>query len=124
MLLLLQYTLIFSSVLLLVALGGCFSEHSGVINLGLAGIMAARDAAEEKYEASGAQPVVKHTNQGGNTNIVKNPVLVLVMELQAQALAYWRDLGLTPAGLKRIDEKAVKAQKKNTMAEAFKNIGI
>ncbi len=39
MLLLVQYTLIFSSVLLLVALGGCFAEHSGVINLGLEGIM-------------------------------------------------------------------------------------
>ena len=39
MTLLVQYTLIFSSVLLLVALGGCFAEHSGVINLGLEGIM-------------------------------------------------------------------------------------
>ena len=39
MLLLIQYTVIYASVLLMVALGGMVSERSGVINLGLEGIM-------------------------------------------------------------------------------------
>ena len=37
MTLLLQYTLIFASVLILVALGGCFAEHSGIMIMGALG---------------------------------------------------------------------------------------
>ena len=35
-------------------------------------------------------------------------MLVMEMDLNAQALAYWRDLGLTPAGLKKLNAEVVK----------------
>ena len=39
MLLLIKYTLLYGIVLMMVALGGMFSEHSGIINIALEGIM-------------------------------------------------------------------------------------
>ncbi len=60
MTLLIQYTILYASVLILVALGGCFAEHSGVINLGLEGIMvmgALGGALAMKY-LEGSSPIV------------------------------------------------------------------
>lgn len=91
----------------------------------LAGILENRDCAQQAYENSGRQPVIIHVNKGGNSNIVKNPALVVVENMNAQALVYWKELGLTPKGLKAIDEKAMKAApKKNTLGEALRDLGI
>lgn len=89
----------------------------------LAGIMEARDNALEKFEDTGGSTIVKHTNKGGHVNIVKNPALNMVMELNQQALAYWRDLGLTPSGLKKINEAAMKERKVSPLAEALRDLG-
>lgn len=68
MMLLIQYMLIFASVLLLVALGGCFSEHSGVINIGLEGIMV--------FGALGGALVMKYLPDGTSAWII---ILMAVM---------------------------------------------
>lgn len=74
----------------------------------LAQIMEDRDKVHEQYLSSGAHPTIIHTNKAKEQNIVKNPMLVMELDLNAQALAYWRDLGLTPAGLKKLNADVVK----------------
>lgn len=88
----------------------------------LAGILEKRDETERLYWESGGQPVISHVNQAKAANPVKNPYLVLLGELNTQALAYWRDLGLTPAGLKKIDEAALKEKKKSALAAALADL--
>jgi hypothetical protein len=88
----------------------------------LASILEKRDEAEAQYIESGSLPVVEYTNKGGATNMSKNPALVLWDELNKSALAYWRDLGLTPAGLKKLNEDALK-EKQAGFSDLLKDIG-
>lgn len=78
----------------------------------LATVLETRDKAQALYEASGAHATIIHTNRGGSANITKNPQLAMIMELNTQALSYWRDLGLTPAGLKKLNAEAIEDTKK------------
>lgn len=89
----------------------------------LASILQRRDEIEALFVASGGNALVKHTNKAGATNIEQNPALRLINDLNRDALAYWRDLGLTPAGLKRIDEKAMKQKKISAMEKALSGFG-
>ena len=88
----------------------------------LASILERRDDAQEKFKASGGSVLVKHTNKGGATNIEQNPALRLINELNRDALAYWVQLGLTPAGLKKINEDAMKPRKQNTLDAVLREV--
>lgn len=89
----------------------------------LAQIMETKDAALKLYKESGNQPVMEYTNARGFTNMRKNPALAVIQECNVQALAYWRDLGLTPSGFKKIDGKAAK-EKETSFEEILGRIGI
>lgn len=91
----------------------------------LAGILERRDEALEQYELSGRRAVISHTNKGGATNLEQNPALRAVNDMNRDALAYWRDLGLTPAGLKRINEEAVKPKEQQaTLGTVLKDLDL
>lgn len=88
----------------------------------LAETLQRRDEVAAEYKKLGSQPVLQHTNNGGSTNITKNPLLTQWDDLNKSALAYWRDLGLTPAGLKKIDENAMRPQKRDPLAAALEGL--
>ena len=107
-----------------VALGTYREAFQPIIRI-LAEIMEQRDKTYQEFkksEKSGGKSAVEYTNKAGATNISKNPLLVLWDDLNKSALPYWRDLGLTPAGLKKINEKAMKAKKKSALEEALRGL--
>lgn len=89
---------------------GTYQKYFGSVIDTLARILERRDDAEALFVASGGNILVKHTNKGGATNIEQNPALRLINDLNRDALAYWRDLGLTPAGYKRLNLEAAQAK--------------
>ena len=68
----------------------------------LSEILEERDRVYRIYEESGAQPVVNFTSDRGAINLKQNPLLRQWQELNSTALLYLRDLGLTPAGLRKL----------------------
>lgn len=89
----------------------------------LAGILERRDEAEDLFQKSGGNILVKHTNKSGATNIEQNPALRLINDLNRDALAHWRALGLTPSDLKRLNEAAMKEKKGSILEEALRKLG-
>lgn len=89
----------------------------------LAAILEKRDSAEERYIESGEEPIVEYTNKAGATNESINPALHLWDKMNTSALAYWKELGLTPSGYKKITGEKPKVQEEQSgLAAALASI--
>ncbi len=76
----------------------------------LAAILQERDAAYKQFRQEGKQLMITKVSDRGAKNVVQNPLITLWDKLNATALAYWRDLGLTPKGLKAIGETVTQSE--------------
>ena len=89
----------------------------------LSTIMVNRDGAQGQYENEGSHPVIEKETTTGAIVTVKNPLLVMVNDLNAAALAYWRDLGLTPKGFQAMQKNGFQKHEA-TFEDMLANIGI
>lgn len=93
-------------------------EFDGTIKL-LAEVMVQRQKVWADYEADGCRSVIIGVNKGGSEYMAKNPLLSMWDDLTKTALSYRRELGLTPAGLKKLKENAMDGPKRSALAEAL-----
>lgn len=85
----------------------------------LAEILEERDNVHAEYQKDGSRPVIIFTSDRGAENLKPNPLLKQWQELNTTALAYLRDLGLTAAGLRKLQGQLPKEEKRPSKIDAF-----
>lgn len=88
----------------------------------LAKVLADYEKTTAQFARTGGQVVIKHTNKSGATNIVKNPLYLAIEKLRDDIITYSRELGLTPAGLKKINQEGVKPSKTSKLVTVLSEL--
>lgn len=81
-----------------------------------------RDSAWNDFVEDGCRYVIDHTNKADNTNVVKNPLFLVWRDLNLDALAMWRELGLTPNGYKKISGDGQSNVRESALAAALNDL--
>ena len=95
------------------AVGTYRKEFSPTIDR-LAALYVQRERIETQFRESGENAVILHTNKAGATNAAKNPFLTARDEVYTQLLSHERELGLTPSGLKKLNEAELHPKKQGS----------
>ena len=82
------------------------------------------DALNADFYDGGGKVTEKYTNKAGATNERKTALYTAIEQLRRDIASTEDRLGLTPAGMKRINEAEMKARKKTSkLTNALENIG-
>ena len=87
---------------------GTYKPYFEYVISTLAEVLEKRDEAMDMYNMDDDEKIVIEITNKNGTAKVKNPLIAIWEDLNKLALNYWRDLGLTPAGLKKLDEEIFK----------------
>lgn len=112
----------FTKIKSLMRKAGTYQKHFDPVAVALAEILEQRDHAYEEYVENGANLLVEKVSDRGAVNMVKNPLLTTWNELNTTALQYWRECGLTPASLKKLNESAMKQEKGSSLQAALEKL--
>lgn len=79
-------------------------------------------ALEKKYESSGMEPYIEYTNKAGHTNLVPNPVIKSIEDAYAELMLHERELGLTPAAMRKMGAAAEAPKEKSPLEAALEKL--
>lgn len=79
------------------------------------------DCLWKEFSEGGYQTTEAYTNKNGNTNIRKTAIYLSIETLRRDIVNYENILGLTPAGLKKINKEMETKKKKDALGEAIAN---
>ena len=100
---------------------GTYKEEFSIAVNTLAKIMFDYQETMGEFEKTGGNIIITHTNKSKEKNVVKNPFYLAIETLRAQILKYLIELGLTPAGLKKINDKSLAVQKESLLGKALRD---
>lgn len=98
---------------------GVYREEFDPAIWALAKVEEERDSAWEEFEAEGSVRIITTVNKAGAEYRQQNPSYTVWLNLVAESRSQRRELGLTPAGLKKLREDAMKAPKRSALADAL-----
>jgi len=88
----------------------------------LADILEERDTIYTQYKDEGGHVLIEKVSDRGASNMVVNPLLKEWQDMNRDALTYWRELGLTPQGLKKLNDQAIAQAKAPDLSELLLEI--